>query len=450
MLTRRTTFRLYPNKQQAQKLHYFRKLHCSLYNAAVYHRKTEYQRFGKSVSYLDQQNCLPAFKECWWEYKELGSQALQATLKRVDFTYQRFFRGLAKRPRFKASRRYSGFTYPGIAGWKAESNGKNGHLSLSNLGKIQMRGESRTWGTPTTCTIVWKQGKWYASITLFFEAKDSSQNNSIVNCEPFHETDTGAIGLDIGCLTAVAMDDGTKIDNPRFLANARHQLNKVSKQLRRKRSPQRRKVKASRCWKKTRIQVSRLQNKVANRRQNWVHQVATDIVRCNSLVATEELAVKNMTAKAKKGKRKRQKAGLNRSILDVGFGMLRSAIKYKIIEAGGVFIDVPTRTRKPSQTCPDCGLQQKKELDERIHQCLCGCTLDRDVASAKVCLNYARGLGTSLLDGDDLAGESGRPSPSFLKSWGRATLPNSPKQCGGFRQLNQVKRQIQAQRSEAQ
>lgn len=418
MLTRRTTFRLYPNKQQSQKLHYWRKLHCLLYNAAVYHRKSEYQRFGKSVSYLDQQNCLPAFKECWGEYKELGSQALQATLKRVDFAYQRFFQGLGKRPRFKASRHYSGFIYPGIAGWKAESNGKNGCLSLSNLGKIQMRGEARSWGVPTTCTVLWKQGKWYASITI--------------NCEQTRDTGTGAAGLDIGCLTAVAMDDGTKIDNPRFLATAQKQINKVSKQLRRKRSPQKRKTKASRRWKKVRKQVSKLQSKVANRRQNWVHQVAAQIVSSNSLVATEELTVKNMTAKAKKGKRKRQKAGLNRSILDVGFGMLWLAIKYKVIEAGGVFIDVPTKKIKPSQTCPECGLQQKKELDERIHQCPCGCTLDRDVASAIVCLNYALGVGTILKDGDGSA------------------LPKNLQKCGGFRQQNQAKRQkLQAQRSKA-
>jgi len=273
-----------------------------------------------------------------------------------------------------------------------------------------MRGKARTWGNPTTCTIVWKQNKWYASIT--------------VNCEPVRETGTGAIGLDIGCLTAVAMSDGTKVDNPRFLATAQKQINKVSRQLRRKRSPQKRKTKASRRWKKTRKKVSLLQNKVANRRQNWVHQTATEITSANSLVATEELAVKNMTRKAKKGsKRKRQKTGLNRSILDVGFGMLRAAIKYKVIESGGVFVDVPAKKIKPSQTCPQCGTQKQKSLDERIHQCDCGCTLDRDVASAVVCLNYALGLGTSLKDDDGLA------------------LPKSPLSCGGFRQLNQKKRQ---------
>jgi len=272
-----------------------------------------------------------------------------------------------------------------------------------------MRGKTRQWGTPTTCTIVWKQNKWYASIT--------------VNCEPVRKTGTDAIGLDIGTLTAVAMSDGSKVDNPRFLAFAQKDINKVSKQLRRKRKPEKRKTKASRRWKKVRKKVSKLQNKVANRRQNWVHQTATQIVSTNSLVATEELAVRNMTAKAKKGKRKRQKTGLNRSILDVGFGMLRQTIKYKVIEAGGVFVDVPTKKIKPSQTCPRCGFSKPKTLDERIHRCDCGCTLDRDVASAIVCLNYALGVGTILKDGDGSA------------------LPKSPRFCGGFRQQTQLKRQ---------
>ncbi|MDD1417539.1 transposase, partial [Dolichospermum sp. ST_con] len=77
-------------------------------------------------------------------------------------------------------------------------------------------------------------------------------------------------------------------------------------------------------------------------------------------IATEKLEVKNMTSKAKKGdalslskgKRKKQKAGLNKSILDVGFGMLRNTIKYKVEQIGGVFVEVPTRQVKPSQTCP--------------------------------------------------------------------------------------------------
>ncbi len=138
MLTRRITYHLYPSQSQEDKLDYWRRLHGGLYNVAVYNRKTQYQKFGHHVDYFEQQNCLPAFKEVWTEYKELGSQALQATLKRVDFAFQRFFKGLGKYPRFKASRRYSGWTYPARSGWKAETNGKNGHLKITNLGKSQI------------------------------------------------------------------------------------------------------------------------------------------------------------------------------------------------------------------------------------------------------------------------------------------------------------------------
>lgn len=101
-ITRRVTYKLYPNRQQEAKLHYWRRLHASLYNAAVYNRKTQYQKFGHSVGYIEQQNSLPEFKKVWPEYKELGSHALQATLKRVERAFNRFFKGLGGYPKFKA------------------------------------------------------------------------------------------------------------------------------------------------------------------------------------------------------------------------------------------------------------------------------------------------------------------------------------------------------------
>ena len=91
MALRRGTFKLYPTKKVNAELHDHRKLHKDLYNAAVSNRITFYKKFGKSVSYFEQQNCLPDFKEVWYEYKVCNSQTLQATLKRVDIAFQRFF-----------------------------------------------------------------------------------------------------------------------------------------------------------------------------------------------------------------------------------------------------------------------------------------------------------------------------------------------------------------------
>ena len=351
------------------------------------------------------------FKECWTEYKELGSQALQATVKRVDFAYTRFLKGVGGYPKFKSARDYRGWTYPATSGWKAHSTGDNGYLELSNLGQIQMRGKARTWGNPTTLTIIWKQGKWYASIT--------------VNCEPVRETSSGAIGLDFGTYHAVACSDGTIIDNPRFLGNTPQKIKQSSKKLRRKRAPNfKKKVKASKRWRKNRKRISKLQNKVAHMRNDWQHQIAAQIVSRKSLVATEKLNIKGMTRKAKKGsKRKHQKTGLNRSLLDVGISNITSLIKYKLSECDGVFVDVPLSIA-PSQTCPKCGHKKKKELSQRVHKCQnCDFVADRDVAAAMVMINYARGK--------ELASTNVDAEP----------LPKTTQHCGGFRQVQQLKRQ---------
>src|SRR5919199_4708719 len=155
LVTRRVTFRLYPKSKVEKKLHWVRRMHKDLYNSAIANRKVQYERFGYSVSYYEQQNSLPAFKEVWTEYKQLGSQTLQATLKRVDLAYQSFFKGLRGKPKFKSIRHYSGWTYPASSGWAVHSTGDNGYLELKDLKlSVQIRGKARTWGKPTTCTIV--------------------------------------------------------------------------------------------------------------------------------------------------------------------------------------------------------------------------------------------------------------------------------------------------------
>ncbi len=411
--TRRITFRLYPNANTERVLHYWRRLHCLLYNAAIANRRTQYEKFGRSVDYLEQQNSLPEFKEVWPEYKALGSHAVQATLKRVDLAFGRFFRGLSGRPKFKSSRYYRGWTYPCTSGWSALTNGKHGHLKLSNLGQIRMRGEARTWGKPTTCTLVWTGGKWYASIT--------------VKCVPMRETGTGAIGLDFGCKTAVADSNGEKSQIPEGLKQLDRDIKRAEKAKRRKRRPHRKpKVRGSRRWKKAQKRVSKLKRQQKHIRHDWVHQTATQIVSANSLVATEKLNLKAMTRKAKKGSQnKRQKTGLNRSILSVGMGMLRDAIAYKVGETDGRFVETPTQKLKPTQRCAACWELTAKTLGDRVHYCQnprCGHIEDRDVNAAQVNLIWVRGREPASLDADG------------------AGAGTSPTYCGGMYKLGQAKR----------
>ncbi|MEA5507567.1 transposase [Halotia wernerae UHCC 0503] len=424
MALRRATFRLYPTAKVNNLLHDHRRLHKELYNAAVSNRITSYKKFGKSVSYFEQQNCLPDFKSVWTEYKQINSQALQATLKRVDFAFQRFFKGLGGYPKFRSIRHYSGWSYPSFSGWKSHSTGDNGYLELAKIGSIQMRGKARLWGHPKALDIVHRNGKWYASIVL--DVDDNLLKNS-------RKTDDSVIAIDLGCNDAIAWTNGEKnglIPAPRFFRKAEQKIKHLSQGKRRKRSPNfKKKQKASRRWKKVQNQISKIYRKVANQRQNWVHQVTTRIISGNSTVVTEKLEVKNMSAKAKKGKRKKQKAGLNKSILDVGMGMIRQSLKTKLDDVCGVFSQAPTKTIKPSQTCPKCGYQQKKTLDQRVHICSnCEYTQQRDIASGEVLLlwhsNRLPGQGTCLVGVD-----------------GSSSTSRTRKTAGSMKQLGQMKRQ---------
>jgi putative transposase len=133
-----------------------------------------------------------------------------------------------------------------------------------------------------------------------------------------------------------------------------------------------------------------------------------------ALLATETLEPAKMTRSARgtveePGTQVRQKAGLNRSILDGAPAAFLAMLRYKAEEAGSAFVEVPARKVKPSQTCAGCGRVEKKALSQRMHECACGVVLARDHAAALVCLNYAL-YGVGNRPGVD-AGATGPPPP---------------------------------------
>ncbi|MBV9386014.1 MAG: transposase [Chroococcidiopsidaceae cyanobacterium CP_BM_ER_R8_30] len=435
MATKRYTFRLYSTKTQENKLLEARRYHAYLYNACIAHRNFEWKANKKTVTYLEQQNCLPAFKKDWVDFAYLHSQALQATVKRVDLAYNSFFQGLRGKPKFKLVRNYSGWTYPALSGWKVNSDGLHGTVTLNDLGiTLRMRGQAKSWGVPTTLTIVYKpsQKQWFASFTVDVPtAETKSGAHSGLRYESI-------VAFDLGTETALTLYDGERFEelsNPRFTQKSETLVKQASKALRRKRAPNRtKKVKASRRWKKNRKLVSQLQRKVSNQRKDWQHKVTSEIASRYDIGVTEQLNTKAMTRKAKKGSKcKKQKAGLNKSILSVGFGAINTMIAYKIEQKGGVTLMLPTKKIKPSQRCPHCGAVHKEwaELSNRHHVCTdCGFEVPRDRGSVmvmyNVALNQQPGLGTSLVD---------CRCPSSTDS------TKKRKHTGSMKQLGQMKRQ---------
>lgn len=154
-------------------------------------------------------------------------------------------------------------------------------------------------------------------------------------------------------LGALAATDGTEIlePNPGHLRSAHDEL--VRKQQRLART-----TRGSKRREKARAEVARAHRRVADARKDRNHQLSARLVRDYDTVVLEDLAITNMTRSAKgtlenPGSNVAAKAGLNRSILDAGWGQLAQMLTYKAAEAGRTIIGV--NPRHSSQTCARCG-----------------------------------------------------------------------------------------------
>lgn len=396
MERRKVTFKLYPNAAQVARLEAWTRLHCELYNAALYERIDAWRKAGKSISYYDQQNTLPEIKEARPEFVELGSHALQQTLRKLDLAFQAFFRRVKAGqtpgfPRFRSAKRFSGFAYPDPAGWKMYQQGQRGGTLRIGSGKdamsIRMRGMHRFGeeAQPNDLTITRKNGFWFASVTLRVPESACARER----------TDDQRRGVDFGVTDWATFDDGQTIANPRWLREELPRLAAMQRERARKR-------KGSLRCRRLGQRLAKMHERIANRRRDFVHKETTRMVQRCAVLATEQLAPKNMSRSAKgtveePGRRVRQKAGLNREVLSASFGMAHQMLAYKAAEAGTRLHLSNTRQLKPSQRCAACWEVVPKTLAQREHVCPhCGHTMQRDRNSASVVLIDAHTPGTGV------------------------------------------------------
>lgn len=384
---RKATYRLYPSQRQQNQMLETLRLHQKLYNAALEQRIDAYRRCGVSLNYNDQAYELTQLRAEFPEYAALNAQSEQVTLKRLERAFKAFFGRVKKGkekpgfPRFKSFDRYKGWGYAAHGdGWKYLPNEDfvNGTIRISGIGNIQARGRSRFLdkertsrnpGKPKTMEVFRKNDKWYASVT--FET-----------LRPFRASGDMALGIDWGTAKFLTIINETKvpmvIENPRHLKSREAKLKKAQKNLSRKK-------KGSNNRKKAKKILANSHERVAWKREDFLHQTSASIVKSASLIATESLNIKAMTANGGS-----YKTGLNRSILDTSPGKFFELLEYKAADAGIPYIEVPTRKIKPSQACSGCGYVEKKHISDRVHDCKkCGLALDRDVNAAIVILNFA-------------------------------------------------------------
>jgi putative transposase len=373
-------YRLMPTPDQQRVLE--RTLaHCrTLYNCALEQRKTWWGRGqGIGATYYQQAMDLPDLKAACPQYAEVHSQVLQDVLRRVDTTYQAFFRRVASGqtpgyPRFQGQNRSHSFTYPQYGNGAVLDGGV---LSLAKLGRIRIRLHRPLVGTPKTVTISRQADGWYASFSC-----------AEVPTEPLPRTGR-ATGIDMGLRVFLVPADGGPVANPRYYRKAEKQLAKAQKRI------SHRKKGSKRWWKAVR-QCGRKHQHVRRQRTDFHHKTALDLLRAYDTISLEDLRVANMV----------RNHHLAKSISDAAWRQFRTILAGKAAYAGRRVVAVPPAYT--SQDCsgvlPDesrCTQRVVKSLSVRTHVCpSCGLVLDRDENAAK----------NILWAGQDLRGLAGMPA----------------------------------------
>ena len=387
-------FALKPNGEQQRLMRRFAGSCRHVYNKALALQQARHEAGEKKLGYAALCKALTEWKagpETLW-LNETPSQALQQALKNLERAYQNFFEKRADFPRFKKKGQSDSFRYP--QGVKLDQG--NSRVFLPKLGWLRYRNSRDVLGEVKNATVSHSGGKWFVSIQTEREIE-----------QPIPASTT-AIGIDVGIARFATMSDGSHLEPLNSFKKHQQRLARYQRAMSRK-------VKFSNNWKKAKARVQRIHTRIANARKDFLHKASCQISQNHAMIVIEDLQVRNMSKSAKgnseqHGKQVKQKSGLNRSILDQGWGEFRRQLEYKADWNGGFVMAVPPQYT--SQTCPCCGHVSKdnRQTQAKFECVECGFEENADLVGAINIL--ARGQRVLACGEPVQSGRSGKQEPT--------------------------------------
>jgi putative transposase len=285
------------------------------------------------------------------------SQTLQQTLKALDRAMKDAFDKKQPGKRFpvwkKKFKCVDSFRYP--QGFKIEGN----RVFLPKIGWVRFHKSREIQGTPRNMTVSRRGKHWFVSI--------QTEQNLVVPERQIFNPYTDVVGIDMGVARFVTDSSGEYVEPLNSFKKLENKLARAQRLLAKKQ-------KFSNNWKKQKQAVSKIHIKITDARNDFLQKLSTIMSKNHAVIVAEDLRIKNMSASAKgdmekPGKNVNAKAGLNKSILDQGWGNFLRMIGYKQEWSGGVFLQVDPKNT--SRTCPACG---HVSADNRKSQAFFICT----------------------------------------------------------------------------
>lgn len=315
---------------------------------------------------------------------DIPSQALQQKLKDLDKAFRECFdrnQPLKRCPVFKKKGLSDSIRFP--QGFKIDQ--KLNKIFLPKIGFVNYRNSRKIVGEPKNITVSRKGKHWYASIQVAYDAMDRPHKATTI------------VGIDMGVKRFATLSDGTVYESLNSFKSKAEKLAKLQRKLKNKH-------KFSSNWKKVKAKITQCHEEIANARKDYLHKVSTEICESQAVIVVEDLKVKNMSKSAKGnsealGNKVAQKSGLNKSILDQGWGMFFDMLNYKQSWNGGRVLKVPAN--HTSQTCPCCQqVAKENRLTQAEFVCVeCGYRNNADIVGAMNVLSRGHRLLACLASG---------------------------------------------------
>jgi putative transposase len=361
-------YELIPSGQQQRQMRRFAGSCRYVFNEALALQKERFAQGEMKFGYAGLCRRLTQWRneaETPW-LKDSPIHPLQQALKDLQRAYSNFFAKRAAIPRFKKKGQRESFRYPDPKQIKLDQG--NSRIFLPKLGWLRYRNSRDVLGDVRNATVSRSCGKWYVSIQTVREVE-----------EPVSQA-TASVGIDMGIARFATFSDGSHLE-------ALNSFRKHEARLRRYQRAMSRKVKFSNNWRKAKAKVQRIHAHIGNVRRDFLHKATTTISQNHAIVYIEDLQIRTMSRSAagsleQPGKNVAAKSGLNKSILDQGWGEFRRQLEYKLAWAGGILIAVPPHNT--STTCPRCDhvSAENRRTQARFRCVKCGYTNHADVVGA--------------------------------------------------------------------
>ncbi|MFH8449608.1 RNA-guided endonuclease InsQ/TnpB family protein [Streptomyces fungicidicus] len=394
-------FLLRPTVRQEQALAGMLADHCSLYNGALQERRDAYRHVSKTtVRYGDQSAQLKEVRAFDPERQGRWSfSSQQATLRRLDRAFVAFFRRVkAGRtpgyPRFRSVGRFDTVVFPKDGDgcrWNSTPHDRQTRVRLQGVGHVRVHRHRAVRGRVRTISVKREGTRWYVILAC-----------DEVPAEPLPATGS-IVGIDMGVRRFFTTSDGEHVAHPRFFRVMAGELAEAQRHLATFSTRTRRRTKKHRAAAR---KVATIHAKIRRQRLDHHHKRANELIRDHDVIAHEKLNTAGMT-KSPEAKADPEtpggflpnggaaKAGLNRSILDAGWGLFFGILAQKAESAARRVI--PVDARNTSRTCPTCGhVAKENRLTQAGFECTaCGFTANADHVGA---MNILSRAGLALCD----------------------------------------------------